>query len=207
LNLLSKNNDFMTRETPHLETARLILRLGEPGDAKEIARFYLENKEYLTPWSPEWPPGFFTEKYWQEQVRLNLSDFRSGLAIKLFIFPKDQPQKIIGVANFTNVIRGAFQACYLGYNLAETAQGHGYMVEALQTAIDYVFAEYKLHRIMANYMPHNRRSGSVLRRLGFGVEGYARDYVMIAGEWQDHILTSLPNPHWGLVDGGQGKVA
>jgi ribosomal-protein-alanine N-acetyltransferase len=49
---------------------------------------------------------------------------------------------------------------------------------------------------MANYMPHNRRSGNVLKRAGFVVEGYARDYLMINGKWEDHIFTSLTNPHW-----------
>jgi len=28
------------------------------------------------------------------------------------------------------------------------------------------------------------------------VEGYARDYLLINGKWEDHILTSLVNPHW-----------
>jgi ribosomal-protein-alanine N-acetyltransferase len=28
------------------------------------------------------------------------------------------------------------------------------------------------------------------------VEGYARDYLMINGKWEDHIFTSLINPHW-----------
>lgn len=49
---------------------------------------------------------------------------------------------------------------------------------------------------MANYMPHNQRSGNLLRRLGFVVEGYARDYLLINGRWEDHIQTSLINPNW-----------
>ncbi|MBC7910537.1 MAG: alanine acetyltransferase, partial [Pyrinomonadaceae bacterium] len=28
---------------------------------------------------------------------------------------------------------------------------------------------------------------------GFTVEGYARDYLLIDGEWRDHVLTSLTN--------------
>jgi len=51
-----------------------------------------------------------------------------------------------------------------------------------------------VHRIHANYMPHNRRSGAVLRRLGFVVDGFARDYLQINGRWEDHVLTSLINP-------------
>lgn len=46
---------------------------------------------------------------------------------------------------------------------------------------------------MANYLPQNQRSAALLKRLGFSVEGYARDYLKINGEWQDHILTSLVN--------------
>ena len=48
---------------------------------------------------------------------------------------------------------------------------------------------------MANYIPHNERSGRLLRRLGFMVEGYARDYLFINGAWRDHILTALTNPN------------
>jgi ribosomal-protein-alanine N-acetyltransferase len=70
------------------------------------------------------------------------------------------------------------------------------MTEALKVAINYVFIELNLHRIMAAYIPHNQRSGRLLKRLGFLVEGYARDYLMIDGQWQDHILTSLINPNW-----------
>jgi ribosomal-protein-alanine N-acetyltransferase len=98
------------------------------------------------------------------------------------------------LCNFTNVIRGIFHACFLGYKLDERSQGQGYMTEALTGAIDYMFAEQRLHRIQANYMPHNQRSAAVLRRLGFTVEGTARKYLFIGGEWRDHVLTSLTNP-------------
>ena len=74
------------------------------------------------------------------------------------------------------------------------------MCEALTAAIKYVFEELNLHRIMANYMPANERSAKLLRRLGFTVEGYARDYLRLAGNWRDHILTALTNDSWKTVD-------
>jgi ribosomal-protein-alanine N-acetyltransferase len=52
---------------------------------------------------------------------------------------------------------------------------------------------------MANYMPRNQRSANVLKRLGFVVEGYARNYLLINNHWEDHILTSLTNPNWQLA--------
>ncbi|MDI8841725.1 hypothetical protein MJI69_30510, partial [Salmonella enterica subsp. enterica serovar Anatum] len=40
-------------------------------------------------------------------------------------------KEIIGVANFSNVVRGSFHACYLGYSIAQKWQGQGLMFEAL----------------------------------------------------------------------------
>lgn len=84
-------------------------------------------------------------------------------------------------------------ACYLGYSVDHSYQGRGVMYEALDTLIQMVFSQFGLHRIMANYMPRNERSGRLLQRLGFEKEGYAKDYLKIAGRWEDHILTSRTN--------------
>ncbi|MNR55956.1 ribosomal-protein-S5-alanine N-acetyltransferase [compost metagenome] len=46
---------------------------------------------------------------------------------------------------------------------------------------------------MAHYMPENERSGALLKRLGFEVEGLARDYLKINGAWRDHVLTARIN--------------
>jgi len=70
------------------------------------------------------------------------------------------------------------------------------MTEALTAAIKYVFEELNLHRVMANYMPGNEKSAKLLHRLGFVVEGHAREYLRLAGEWQDHTLTALINESW-----------
>jgi [ribosomal protein S5]-alanine N-acetyltransferase len=68
------------------------------------------------------------------------------------------------------------------------------MTEGLRVACTYAFNAMGLHRIQANHLPENLRSASVLRRLGFSVEGYARDFLLINGQWRDHILTSLVAP-------------
>ncbi len=183
-------------ELPLIGTERLLLRLPTQEDIPAILDYYTENKAYLTPFCPSWSPDFFTQEYWHLQVENNYLEFMNDLSFKLFIFPKKEPIRIIGVVNFTNFIRRSAQYCNLGYNLAEVEQGKGYMTEALQAAIQYVFQELNMHRIMANYMPHNQRSGNVLKRLGFVVEGYARDYLLINGQWQDHILTSITNRDW-----------
>jgi [ribosomal protein S5]-alanine N-acetyltransferase len=179
-----------------IRTERLVLRLATAHDVPEIVRFQLENREFLAPYEPARSEEFFTEPYWQAQVAASLRELREGRSLRLFLFRRTKKPLLIGYANFTNLVRGVFHGCHLGYSLAEDVQGRGYMREALQAGIGYVFDELGMHRIMASYMPHNRRSGNLLRRLGFTVEGYARDYLMINGRWEDHLLTSLINPQW-----------
>ena len=68
---------------------------------------------------------------------------------------------------------------------------------AVRLVYDYAFSALGMHRVMANYMPENERSGRLLERLGFEREGFARKYLNIDGEWRDHVLTSRINEHWG----------
>ncbi|RCJ28970.1 alanine acetyltransferase [Nostoc minutum NIES-26] len=186
----------MKSELPLITSDRLLLRIGIQEDIPQILKYFNDNKAYLTPFYPRWVENFFTEEYWQYNLENSFLEFIHDQSLKLFIFFKRNPKEIIGTINFNNFIRGSAHFCYVGYSLAEAKQGKGYMTEALKAATEYAFQELNFHRIMANYMPHNQRSGNVLKRLGFVVEGYARDYLMIDGQWQDHILTSLINPHW-----------
>jgi ribosomal-protein-alanine N-acetyltransferase len=183
---------------PLLETQRLIVRMASYRDVAQIVYYYQENKTFLTPFEPTRSDSFYTRKYWQEQIEINSLEFERDRSLRLFLFEKVAPQKVIGSVNFNQFVRGVFCACVLGYSLAEMKQGNGYMFEALNIAIPYLFSELHFHRILANYMPRNQRSGNLLRKLGFTVEGYARDYLLINGKWEDHILTSLINPHWQI---------
>ncbi|MCG8422446.1 MAG: GNAT family N-acetyltransferase [Proteobacteria bacterium] len=106
----------------------------------------------------------------------------------------DQPYRILGTCTFTSITRGPHQSCLLGYGLDQRLQGRGVMTEALEACVEFAFGTLELQRIMANYMPSNERSAAVLKRLGFVVEGYARDFLFVNGSWCDHILTALVNP-------------
>jgi len=182
--------------SPILYTRRLIVRMADYRDAGAIAQFYKTNRAFLQPFEPERPDEFFTEAYWQFQVQHNQLEFESGHSLKFFLFEQDKLGSVLGTLNFHQIFRGVFHSCVMSYSLAEAEQGKGVMYEAASSAIAHLFEDLNLHRITANYMPHNRRSGNLLRRLGFTVEGYARDYLQINGNWEDHILTSLINPAW-----------
>ncbi|XGV96733.1 MAG: ribosomal protein S5-alanine N-acetyltransferase [Leptolyngbya sp. BL-A-14] len=186
---------------PQLATQRLIIRLANKRDAHEITRYYRTNRAFLAPFEPTRSNDFFTEEFWRGQVERNLIEFNYNQSLRLFVFEQENPSTIVGIVNFTQFFRSPMYGCTLGYSLAESKQGKGYMSEALRRAIQYVFHELNMHRIVANYMPRNQRSGNVLKRLGFVVEGYARDYLLINNKWEDHILTSLLNAAWEVDQG------
>jgi ribosomal-protein-alanine N-acetyltransferase len=182
---------------PRIETERLLLTLpGEDAAARMLA-FAMENREHLTRWEPTPSSGFDTEEYWRNLLATARNDFLQGRSMKLVMFDRADPSgPVLGECNFSNFVRGPFHACYLGYKIDFRWEGRGLMREALVASIEHVFGPLGLHRIMANYLPVNERSGRLLKRLGFTIEGYARDYLRIDGEWRDHILTSLTNPDW-----------
>ena len=183
-------------ELPSIRTERLLLRIPSGEDVPALVDYHQRNRTHLKPFSPTFPEGFFTEEYWQRKVEANIDEYHLGISCRFFFFQQESPDRVVGHCSFSQIFKGAFHACYLGYTIDQEYEGKGVMREGLKGGIDYMFGERNLHRIMANYMPHNVRSARVLRRLGFVVEGYARDYLQIDGKWEDHILTSLTNHAW-----------
>ncbi|WP_253306756.1 GNAT family N-acetyltransferase [unidentified bacterial endosymbiont] len=175
--------------TIELPTERLLLRPPKPEDALDLLHYYHANRDHLRPWEPQHPDDFYTLPKLQQSLIDRVEAMEKGHAIHWLLIGR-KSVGLQGECNVTAIIRGPFQACYLGFSIA---QGQGLMHEALSTAIDFIFRGYRLNRIMANYRPENRRCGQLLARLGFEIEGKARAYLKINGLWEDHLLTSRIN--------------
>jgi [ribosomal protein S5]-alanine N-acetyltransferase len=182
-------------ELPELQTERLVLRHSRPGMEDAMVDFLVANEAgHFDRWGPSTSPAFFTAAFWKEKLKLEVENFRRDLAVRFVMHLRPDESRIIGSVNYSQIVRGVFQACYLGYMIARDCEGKGLMREALQAGNGYMFAERRIHRIMANHIPDNERSARLLARLGFVREGAARDYLFINGAWRDHVLTSLTHP-------------
>ncbi|MDP5147517.1 GNAT family N-acetyltransferase [Shewanella sp. ULN5] len=177
----------------HIQTDRTVIEVLGSDGTELMLNYYIENREHLAPWEPTRSEEYFTLSNFSEMLHDNKKSFQDKTALK-FSALNPERNEVIAVCNFTNIVFGPFQACNLGYSIAEKHQGKGLMSEVLSSTIAYVFEELNLHRIMANYIPENVKSSAVLERLGFEREGLAKSYLQIAGQWQDHILTSKLNP-------------
>lgn len=183
-------------DPPRIETERLLLTIPPPETAGRLLTYAVDNEPHLARWEPPRPESYFTEGFWYRRLERNRDELTHDLSLRLCILRRADPEgPVLGHVNFNNIARGAFQAATLGYSVDHRSEGRGVMHEALAAAIPFAFRELRLHRVQANYVPTNERSGRCLRRLGFVIEGYARDYLYIGGEWRDHVLASLTNPN------------
>ena len=179
---------------PTLRTPRSVLMLLRPENAALLSDYRHRNAAHLGPWEPARS---------QEHEALDLAcrdaaqrawqAFLDGTGVHFMALDPDSG-RMLAACNFSKIVRGAFQACHLGYSVDAACEGQGLMHEVVQAGIAHMFDQLGLHRIMANHMPLNTRSAALLRRLGFEREGYARAYLLIAGRWQDMVLNSLVNP-------------
>jgi ribosomal-protein-alanine N-acetyltransferase len=186
---------------PLLLTARLRLVAPDESLAAALVHFHERNRAHLAPWDPPADAAFFTERDQARRLHEGAAAFAAGTGYRWLLQPIGDPHRVIGSINFSNIVRGAFQSCSLGYALDQAFEGQALMTEALRCAIGEVFsARINLHRIQAAYRPENWRSAEVLKRLGFHDEGLCNDYLFIDGMWRVHRLVALLNRGFVLPD-------
>ncbi|MFT8352799.1 GNAT family N-acetyltransferase [Clostridium saccharoperbutylacetonicum] len=175
------------------ETERLLLKVLDKSYAEMVADYCLRNESFLEEWEPLRSEEFYTKQYQEEQLDKALTDIKNNNSLILWIFKKQDEQRILGSIAFTNIVKGVFLSSYLGYKFDKDEINKGYMTEAIQKGIEIMFNEYGLHRIEANIMPKNKGSLRVAEKLGFYNEGLAYKYLKINEKWEDHIHMVLLN--------------
>ncbi|HZG86743.1 GNAT family N-acetyltransferase [Paenibacillus sp.] len=173
-----------------IRTDRLTLRTLDEAAADDVLAFEERNREHLKPWEPWRDPEYYTYRHQRLLLEDDCKQMNEGRLLRLWICKDD---RIIGSAALSNIVRGAFQSCHLGYKIDAEEAGRGYMTEAVRALVEIGFETMKLHRIEANIMPRNAASLRVVEKLGFQPEGLARKYLKINGVWEDHIHMVLLN--------------
>ncbi len=181
-------------QIPVINTENTLVTLLNPKLANSVCEYYVRNKDYLTPWEPTRKASFYQLPYWEKRAIDSYKTYLALESVQLVALDRNNG-KVVAISNFSQIVGGAFQACYLGYSVDETQQGKGIMYEIVNAGLDYVFKELRLHRVMANHLLHNTRSEHLLKRLGFEREGVAKSYLKINGRWQDHVLNAKLNPY------------
>lgn len=177
------------------ETERLVLRTVDTSFTKQVLDYYTRNKEFLKPWEPNREESFYKPIFHKKTIRREMDLIDNLAMLRLWIFKKEDKyfEKTIGTLAFSNIVRGCFQSCFLGYKLDKDEIKKGYMTEALQEGIRVMFEDYGLHRIEANIIPRNIASINLVKGLGFENEGLSKKYLKINEVWEDHCHMVLLN--------------
>jgi [ribosomal protein S5]-alanine N-acetyltransferase len=174
-------------------TERLVLRQLDEHSAVIVLDYFKRNRDFLTEWEAKRPDEFYTLEYQRESLVNDLAAYQAGSSLKLWMFKKEEPEKVIGCISFGAIVRGILQSCILGYKLDEAEVKKGYITEGIRKAIDVMFRVHNLHRIEAPIMPKNEASIGVVKKLGFTNEGISRKMIMVNGVWEDHIRWAVIN--------------
>jgi [ribosomal protein S5]-alanine N-acetyltransferase len=145
-----------------------------------------DSRSFLQPWEPSWPADDLTLPAFRNRIRRYRELAAEDLCYPYFIYAEGR--RLLGAVTLANVRRGVAQTATLGYWIGKPHAQQGHMGRALAVLMSHAFSELSLHRIEAACLPRNAASIALLKRAGFEQEGYARAYLQIAGQWEDHLL-------------------
>ncbi|MBP0967098.1 MAG: GNAT family N-acetyltransferase [Oscillospiraceae bacterium] len=168
--------------TVTLETERLILRRFAVSDAADMYRNWASSAEvarFLT-WEPH-PSVVATAALLAEWVKEyeKPETYNWVLVLKA----SDMP-----VGNISVVEQRAETACAsLGWCLGTAWWGQGYMPEAGNAVLRFLFESVGFNRVCANHDADNLKSGRVMQKIGMKKEGVLRQHGYAKGRVFDDV--------------------
>jgi ribosomal-protein-alanine N-acetyltransferase len=181
---------FPGGQQPVIRGQGIYLRYPHIGDYPAWSKLRGESKDFLVPWEPVWADDELTRGAFRRRIKRYQKETRGDSAYVFFVL-RESDDALVGGCTLSNVRRGVTQCCTMGYWVGAKFARQGYMTKAVKALIPFVFKTLGLHRIEAACLTDNQASKSLLVRTGFRQEGVARRYLLINGQWADHLLFAL----------------
>ena len=162
----------------------MLLRPLHPSDAEAMLELRRANREHFTTGEPLHHESWFTLGAQRQALEALAAERRAGTR-EMFGIVVDE--RIVGYVSLSQIFRGAFQNCFLGYAVDEGHTGRGLATAAVAEAVEYAWS-IGLHRVQANVATTNAASRRVVEKNGFRYEGTALRYLHIGGRWTDHDM-------------------
>jgi ribosomal-protein-alanine N-acetyltransferase len=181
---------FVRSQPPFvLNGSDICLRFPCAGDYEAWSQLRQQSHTFLQPWEPVWPHDDLKRVSFEHRLHRYSIERSHDTGYTFFLFRSDGV--LLGGISLSNVRRGVAQSAMLGYWVGSEHAQQGWMTKGVQALLPYAFFTLHLHRVEAACLPHNTASVRLLEKAGFVREGYARRYLSIAGQWQDHFLYAL----------------
>jgi ribosomal-protein-alanine N-acetyltransferase len=144
----------------------------------------LRNREHFLTGEPLHGDEFFTEHGQRRALEALAAERAAGRREQFGVVVGGA---LAGYVSLSQIFRGAFQSCYLGYAIDRDHTGRGLATGAIAAAVEHAWA-IGLHRVQANVATTNRASMRALEKNRFRHEGTALRYLHIGGAWTDHEM-------------------
>ena len=106
--------------------------------------------------------------------------------------------EIIGTVSMRD-INEELKSAEIAYSIDHKYEGKGIVSESCWVAIDYLFTEYDVERLVLGCDVKNIKSQNIAKRYGFKNEGIARKGFIANGEFQDIYIWSLLREEYVLL--------
>lgn len=150
---------------------RVLLRPYRPEDAEPLWEAVVESREHLADWVP-WAKEYRS----RDDARLFIARARARWLLRedlsVGIFDR-QDGRFLGGTGLHH-IDWALRAFEIGYWIRRSAEGRGYVTEAVQLLTRLAFDTLGANRVQIRMDPGNVRSRNVAERLGYVFEGTLR---------------------------------
>lgn len=172
-----------------LRGERVVVRPYHPEDAAELQAAVAESRDHLRPWLPfadqhqriEESRDFIirvtADWLLREDMTVALLDATTGRFVGgAGLHPRDWDVRVFEI----------------GYWVRATAQGHGYVTEAVRLLTDFAFERLAANRVFIRCNARNARSAAVAERLGFAREALLRNEMRaVDGSLRDTLIYAL----------------
>lgn len=185
-----------------LEHERTAIRPFGRADLDDLLALRRANRGFMAPFEADREEAFFTRAAQSREITLDAEAWSTGTGYAFAVLARgdadagEAHDRLVGRIALSNVVRGPWQNCTLGYWIDEASNRRGHATSAVRLACRFAFEHAGLHRVQPAIMPRNRRSARVVEKVGFRHEGLARRYLRIAGVWEDHDLYALTREEW-----------
>lgn len=166
VSLLKPGARLLRVEGPVIETARLILRPWRASDIADNTKM-LSNPETARFITPDHQPVTPELKGWRNAAVISGHWALHGFGM----FAVEEKSSGCYIGRVGPYYPPGWPGFEVGWGIARECRGKGYAVEAARAAIDFVFANFTVDRIIHCIDPVNVASQAVARRLGAVNEG------------------------------------
>lgn len=180
-----------------IETERLVLRaLDDSSENRRIVLNFLnKGRDIFEKYEMAKVPMYYTEVYQKNVLSTEFSATLGNRYVRYYVFLKGNPDIVIGTVSCGSITPEPYCAGTIGYKFDEDYWHMGYAREALRAVLEEIFAELKLHRLIAYVMETNVPSVKLLESVGFRMEGLCERNLKVNGVWENHLLYAILNPY------------